>query len=927
MSLAGNLSFASNVTYTAGTVSPGTSTCYIVNNLTMAGSFSINNLTIAAASNETFAVASGSTVTVAGTLDLENGANYITINTGTIAAQGNIIDNNTSTIGGGTGTLLINGTGAQSLTSTGVIYQGILPAVTINKASGLLTLPSLITERSIWTYVAGTIDATTNNSTVVFGNTLTITGTHTLNNIDFDGGGNYTITVASGTTLTAAGTATISGASNITLNTGTINLLGGLNLTNTATAGGGSAVLAVVGTGSQAITGTLAINQSNLPALAINKPSGTLSLPALITIRGNWTYTSGTLDATTNNSTVVFANTLTIGGTLTLNNVNFEGNLNNSYTISTGTVLTVAGTLMTSGSSNVIVNTPVAGTTGIQAQGDVIINNTAAGSGGTGGISINGTGNQALTGNAASGQGQLPYVTIQKTSGTLTMGGTITVMRNWLYSSGTVNPSTSTVVFGGSNLSVTSAGMSFNHLTVSANTISLGSALTVGGNLTIAGTGVLAPGINTINLAGNWVNWGPAGFTEGTGMVKLNGAVLQTVTDPGGENYYGLAVNNSGAGVQLGNTIAVASLLTMTQGNINLNGNNLTLGTTAASPGILAYTAGTMVGTGSFTRWYAVATVPDLSAAGLFPMGTVTDYRPFYVTAPSSAPSTGGTLAVAYNDVSTKTAVTITDGASTIQIRDDLNWAVTAGGGLAGGVYDLDAQGTGLGTVGNVADLRLSLASAVTGTAGTNGGSVSNPQVNRTGVLAANLTNAFFVGSVNPIITPLPVTLLDFTAKAVNADVELQWETATETNNAYFVIERSADGANWKDLSRVDGHGNSVIEENYTSYDDAPLRGTSYYRLIQVDQDGHQTYSGVVSVNTGVGLSTLSVYPNPAVDQVVVTGSVMQGAGVRLYNSAGRTVEVPMQRSVGQVVLDVSGLPKGMYFVRIESQTIKFLKE
>ena len=1060
LSLAGNLSFASNVTYTAGTVIPGTSTCYIVNNLTMTGSFAVNNLTVAAASNETFTVASGSTVSVTGTLDLENGANYITLNTGTIAAQGNIIDNNTSTIGGGTATLLINGTGAQNLTSTGVIYQGVLPAVTINKPSGTLTLPSLITERSNWTYVAGTIDATTNNSTVVFGNTLTITGTHTLNNIDFDGGGNYTITVASGTALTAAGTVTIGGASNITLNTGTVNLLGNLSLTNTATAGGGSAVLAFVGTGSQAITGilsiyqsslpavtinkssgtlsfpalitargnwtytagtldvttnnstvvfgnsltisgnhtlnnidfdgagnytyslaattlsasgnmsmsgtgnlilnngtinlsgnllltntatagtgntviafvapvnqsivsALAINQCNLPAVTINKPSGTLSLPALITVRGNWTYTAGTLDVTTNNSTVVFANTLTIAGTHTLNNVNLEGNFNNSYTVSSGTLMTVAGTLTTSGSSNVIVNTPVAGTNAIQAQGDVILNNTAAGSGGTGGLLISGTVNQALTGNAASGQGQLPFVKIQKTSGTLTMGGTITVTRNWTYTSGTVNPSTSTVVFGGNNLTVTSAGMGFNHVTVSANTISLGNALTVGGNLTISGAGVLAPVANSINLAGNWVNWGPAGFTEGTSTVNLNGAALQTVTDPGGENYYALTVNNSSGGVQLANAVAVASLLTMTQGNINLNGNNLTLGTAAATPGTLTYTAGTMIGTGSFTRWYAAATVPDLSASGLFPMGTAANYRPFYITAPSTAPTTGGTLAVAYNDAATKTAVSITDGASTIQMRDDLNWAVTASG-LSGGSYNLDAQGTGFGTVGNVADLRLSLASSVTGTAGTNGGTVSNPQVNRTGVAPANLSNSFFVGSVNPITSPLPVTLVFFTAQVVNGEVQLNWATATETNNDYFTIERSADGKAWSDLSRVAGHGNSVSEENYTSYDIAPLHGQSFYRLIQVDQDGRRTYSVVVAVT--IEVSAVSIYPNPAVDELVVTGGSI-GSAVQVYNSAGKAMDVPIQSGAGQTVLSVSGLPKGMYFLRIGSQTFKFLKK
>ncbi len=243
-----------------------------------------------------------------------------------------------------------------------------------------------------------------------------------------------------------------------------------------------------------------------------------------------------------------------------------------------------------------------------------------------------------------------------------------------------------------------------------------------------------------------------------------------------------------------------------------------------------------------------------------------------------AAPTTGGTLSVAYTDATTNTAVSITDGASTIQVRDNLNWAVTAAGGLAGGTYDLDAQGTGFGTVGNIADLRLSLASSVVGTAGTNGGNVNDPQVNRTSVTVANLSNAFYVGSVNSITSPLPVTLVYFTAQAEGGEVVLSWETATETNNDYFVIERSADGVSWKDLTRVTGQGNSGRSADYTSDDEAPLRGESFYRLRQVDLDGRVTYSPVVAVN--IGTVTLSIYPNPAVDQLVVTGPSVTASGV-----------------------------------------------
>src|SRR6202035_3153800 len=175
---------------------PTTSTCFIVNTLTLTGSFSLYNLTIASTNNITVTIASGSTVTATNNFDLESAAFNIILNTGTIAVQGNIIDNNTGLAGGGSAIILVNGTGAQNVTSTGVIDQGRFPGVTINKASGTLTFPSLITVRGNWTYAAGTLDVTTNNSTIVFENNLTITGSHSLNNIAFDGSANYTFITA-----------------------------------------------------------------------------------------------------------------------------------------------------------------------------------------------------------------------------------------------------------------------------------------------------------------------------------------------------------------------------------------------------------------------------------------------------------------------------------------------------------------------------------------------------------------------------------------------------------------------------------------------------------------------------------------------------------------------------------------------------------
>ena len=65
----------------------------------------------------------------------------------------------------------------------------------------------------------------------------------------------------------------------------------------------------------------------------------------------------------------------------------------------------------------------------------------------------------------------------------------------------------------------------------------------------------------------------------------------------------------------------------------------------------------------------------------------------------------------------------------------------------------LQIQGTGFGQIGSVADLRITLVNSVVGTAGVNGGTNADPQVNRTGLTRGNLNNTFYIGSVNPGFT------------------------------------------------------------------------------------------------------------------------------------------------------------------------------
>jgi hypothetical protein len=916
------LEFNSNAAFTSGVFTHNNGTVRF--NTTVGATQTISGTSPSLYSAEfvglgrTYRITSVGNLTVTNALNL-TGSAFATINTGTIEVLGDINITNTATGGGGTATITIDGTGTQNINGSTASGYGALPKVIINKASGTLNLFSNISFSGNLTYTAGTINAGT--STVYIVNTLTITGSFSVYNFSIDGTAVLTVTIASGSTVTVTNQLEFdNGANNITINTGSIAAQGNIIDNNTGLSGGGTATILINGSSSQTITSTGVLDQGKFPAVNISSTGGTVTFPLLITVTGNWTYTSGTMDVTTNNSTIVFENSLTITGTHTLNNVTFNANANYTDIISTGTLLTVTGTLLTMGSANLLLNTPTAATTAIEAQGDITINNTGTTGGGNGGLLIDGTANQAFSSTSASGQGWLPYINIQKTGGILTMSGTISETRNWTYTSGTVDAvtNTSTVVFGNHNLTVKSNGMSFYNVNVISSTTTLGNDMTASGDLTISGTGVLVANAHTINLAGNWTDYGTGGFTEGTSTVNLDGSSLQTIATPGGEDFYNLTSANSGTGSFLSDDINIANRLRMTSGNIDLNGNTVTLGNSTANIGILTHTSGSLINAGYFTRWFNTSTIADGNVAGLFPMGVVTDVRPFNIAAPTTAPTSGGTITVSHTYINDWRYIFVTDVDATVLLTEnDSYWTVTTGNGLTGGNYDLRGAGTGFGIINSINDLRLILQSSVVGNPAANGGTTTDPQVNRTNVSLTDLNNSFFIATKDAADV-LPINLMSFTANVINNKVALHWQIAKEINVDYFTVQRSKDGMNWETIAKVTANGASSNGIVSYSIDDAnPYEGASYYRIIEVDTDGRQTYSEIRLVNFESTFSAITVYPNPATGNINISLPQTGNYLIKLINANGQLINNYAIANSDNILLNVSSIPAGVYFIHI----------
>jgi hypothetical protein len=108
----------------------------------------------------------------------------------------------------------------------------------------------------------------------------------------------------------------------------------------------------------------------------------------------------------------------------------------------------------------------------------------------------------------------------------------------------------------------------------------------------------------------------------------------------------------------------------------------------------------------------------------------------------------------------------------------------------------------------------------------------------------------------------LPVLMLSFSVKKSGIRAEINWQTATETNNHFFTIQRSKDGVDLDDIATIKGAGTSSEINSYTAFDNEPYKQLSYYRIKQTDFDGKTSYTDFVSFNLKSEFH-FQVFPNP----------------------------------------------------------------
>ena len=161
----------------------------------------------------------------------------------------------------------------------------------------------------------------------------------------------------------------------------------------------------------------------------------------------------------------------------------------------------------------------------------------------------------------------------------------------------------------------------------------------------------------------------------------------------------------------------------------------------------------------------------------------------------------------------------------------------------------------------------------------------------------------------------------------------VSWQTSSEINSSEFILEKSADAVNWISVHTISAKGTNNSESAYVVIDYHLLRGTTYYRVKEVNHTGIAEYSSVTSVlNNPKG--NITIYPNPAVSSATLyMNDVLNNHQIiQLHNINGALIQNLNYTGGNTLRFNTTHLSPGLYLIRITENgktisEIKLLKQ
>lgn len=493
----------------------------------------------------------------------------------------------------------------------------------------------------------------------------------------------------------------------------------------------------------------------------------------------------------------------------------------------------------------------------------------------------------------------------------------VIIERDLLVNSGSFLSGSSNAIQIDRNLAV--AGGTFNG--------QAGGTKIVNGNLNVSSGTFTAGSGGIFSLRGN-LNSSGGTFSGGSSLHRFIFEGPSVQRSNGNISINRFEINNpSGLIIETGN-VTVSNELLLTNGVIYTTGNPFTLTTTATAFPVSGSTT-------SFVDGQLRKTLP-VGASFIFPIGKTGRWRPTSVINTSSGAFTWQAEFFPGPATNEPIVTNLVPVAPVVSISAGEYWKISDGNVAPSGVQSTIGLQWGWQTdvSPNFPERETMVVVAWNeGTSqwenfgGTNfsaGHTQSQGSFNATSPISFS-EKVITIGSTS-LANPLPVELEYFYGKREGGVHKITWVTASELNNDYFELERSADGESFSLLGRRAGQGTTNERTTYRFEDDDPLSGPNYYRLKQVDFDGTVTYSKVIIISNNDNINfTLSIFPNPVNKGKTLTIRVRKpnayGAQLKVYDMVGRVVFTAgiQEEGLNEVEFPISEtISAGVYLVELQ---------
>lgn len=545
--------------------------------------------------------------------------------------------------------------------------------------------------------------------------------------------------------------------------------------------------------------------------------------------------------------------------------------------------------------------------------GNVTIDNLSL-NGYSGSLDLNGknltiTNSATLASATITNSGATNFLTFQCTGNVAFNGATFNIdingyAANLFFNGSTFNNALNIVKTGGGT-DISSGGNIFNE----ATTISVNNALgvmrmsdvngdTFNKDATFVSTlGTIEPAYNNNTFFYRNVTVSsitPMIFGNGNGSITLSGTNNQLFSkaDIASPQIKRLVMNKSLNNLTLNTDITISTSLTFISGTIN-----------TAGVSIVEFANGATYSGASNSSYIETSVKKTGNTAFTFPTGSGGMYRPISISAPAlttdaftaryfNVPQAFGTAKdITLASTSSCEYWTMT-GESSSTVFLTMNW-------ISPDCFTSDVQPPML----RIAHWNGSLWEDY-GNSNTTGNASSGTI---TSSVAARNFSPLIIAATSHVV--LPIELVNFGATVSEKNVEFFWTTASEDGNDYFTLERSETGTDFEAIAKVKGAGYSKELKHYKYTDENPKGQLLYYRLKQTDFDGKSKCYKIIPVELQVEKNQFMVYPNPTVNGKLFLNETTD---IIVFNCMN---EIVLKLSAVDTI-DLSGVPKGIYIVK-----------